>query len=209
MNAPPPTYVYRITHAANIPWILDHGLCAAGSGQVDAGFTVIGNEDLIGKRKTRTVPIAPHGVLDDYVPFYFCTHSVMLYNIHTGVGVPQKAQRDIVYLVSTVERVQGAGLAFVFTDRHAYVANAGYFSNLSDLTRLDWTLIRGRDFKRDTNRPDKMDLRAAEFLVHRQLPVGALAGIACFDDGRTDLVRAEVAQRNLSTPVKTVRSWYF
>jgi len=209
LNAPVSTYVYRITHAANIPWILDHGLRAAGSGQVDAHFTVIGNEDLIGKRKTRAVPIAPHGVLDDYVPFYFCTHSVMLYNIHTGVGVHQKPQRDIVYLVSTVERVHGAGLPFVFTDRHAYVANATYFSNPSDLTRLDWALIRGRDFRRDPNRPDKMDLRAAEFLVHQQFPVEALAGVACFDDAQTDSIRAEVATRSLTMSVKTVRGWYF
>lgn len=205
----PATYLYRITHAANVPWILDHGLCAAGSGQVDPNFAVIGNEDLIGKRKTRAVPIAPHGVLDDYVPFYFCTHSVMLYNIHTGFGVPQKSQRDIVYLVSTVEKIREGQLPFVFTDRHAYLANANYFSDPADLSRLDWPLIRGRDFRRDPNQPDKMVLRAAEFLVHQWLPVAALLGIACFDDAGTDAVRGEIEQRHLATPVKTVRNWFF
>lgn len=209
MNALPSTSVYRITHIANVPWILDHGLCAAGSGQSDPNFRVIGNEDLIGKRKTRPVPIAPHGVLDDYVPFYFCTHSVMLYNIHTGFGVPQQPQRDIVYLVSTVERVRQAQCGFVFTDRHAYVANASYFSDPADLTRLDWTLIRGRDFRRDPNRPDKMDLRAAEFLVRERLPVATLAGIGCFDEAAAATLRTQIAQRTLTTPVKTKREWYF
>lgn len=133
----------------------------------------------------------------------------MLYNIHTGVGVRQQSQRDIVYLVSTVERVRQAKCDFVFTDRHAYVANAAYFSDPADLARLDWSLIRGRDFRRDPNRPDKMDRRAAEFLVRHRLPVEGLVGIGSFDEPVADTLRSQVAERSMKIPVKAKREWYF
>ena len=90
-------------------------------------FVSIGNADLIQKRKTRLVPIPPHGVLDDYVPFYFCTHSLMLYNIHTGYSVARVEQREVVYLVSSVQKLEADRIPFLFTDRHAYPVTAKYF----------------------------------------------------------------------------------
>ena len=203
------TLIYR-THTANVPWILDNGLHALSTGGRDPNFVPIGNPDLIGKRQYRLVEAGPGGTLDDYVPFYFGTHSAMLYNIHTGrvVGV-DATQRDLVYLVSSVEHIQDAGVPFVFTDRHAYVANAEFFIDLEDLNELDWDLIRGRDFRRDPNRPDKLERRAAEFLVHRHLPATGLLGMACYDEANCARIGAEVVQRGLDLRVEVRRTWYF
>ncbi len=204
------TLVYRITHIANVPWILDNGLHALSTGVRDPNFVPIGNPDLIDKRQYRFVDAGPGGTLDDYVPFYFGTHSAMLYNIHTGrvVGV-DATQRDLVYLFSSVERIQDARVPFVFTDRHAYVANAAFLIHLEDLNQLDWELIRGRDFRRDPNRPDKLERRAAEFLVHRHLPVTGILGMACYDEAGCARIGAEIAQRNLDLHVEVRRNWYF
>lgn len=114
-----------------------------------------------------------------------------------------------VYLVSSVERVLDVGARFVFTDRHAYVATAKPYTDLAALTRLDWNLIRGRDFRRETNRPDKLERRAAEFLVHRHLPVTALLELGCYDDTTCARMRAEVARRVLDLHVAVRRAWYF
>ena len=136
MPVPIPTFVYRITHVANVPWLLANGLHCASAGVRDPGFVQIGLPDLIQRRAARPVPVPPRGTLGDYVPFYFGTHTVMLYNIYTGHGVRQVPQRDIVYVVSSVQRLAARNVTFLFTDRHAYVALAHYSSNLHNLGRL-------------------------------------------------------------------------
>ena len=112
--------VYRITHIDNVPWILEHGLHSDSSDVRDPNFVSIGNPDLISKRAVHGVPVGPGGTLGDYVPFYFCTRSVMLYKLHTGQveGVDVR-QEDIVYLVSSVGLLLDTGVRFVFTDRNA------------------------------------------------------------------------------------------
>lgn len=202
--------IYRLTHIANVPWILNNGLHALSTGVRDPDFVPIGNPDLIVKRQYRPVGTGPGGTLDDYVPFYFGTHSAMLYNIQTGrVAGVDATQRDLVHLVSSIEQVQNAGVPFVFTDRHAYVANAEFFISVEDLNLLDWDLIRSRDFRRDPNRPDKLERRAAEFLVHQHLPVTGLLGMACYDEATCARIRAEVVQRGLDLHVEVRRTWYF
>ena len=89
MPVPEPTLIYRITHCANLPWILEHGLCCRAEKDQDPNFVNIGNLDLIERRKTRAIEIQPGGYLSGYVPFYFNPHSVMLNQIHTG-QVPGK-----------------------------------------------------------------------------------------------------------------------
>lgn len=209
MPIPNPTLIFRITHVENVRWLLANGLHCANSGLKDPNFVQIGLPGLIQKRGTRPVPIPPGGTLDDYIPFYFGTHSAMLYNIHTGSGVKQVHQRDVVYVVSSTQRLAANNIPFVFTNRHAYVANAHYSSNVADLTMLDWDLINGRDFKRDPNRPDKLDRRAAELLVHQRLPVAALGGIGCYSNAVEHTIKSAAAAIGVNIAVRVRQDWYF
>lgn len=206
-----PTLIYRITHVRNVPWILTHGLHASTSDQQDPDFVAIGLRDLIERRAACPVRAAPGGTLADYVPFYFGTHSLMLYNIHTGYNVPKVVPADIVYLVSSVERATGLGLDLVLTDRHAKVANANHFKleNGESLSRLDWPLIRGRDFSRDTRDPSKVERRAAECLIHRAVPLAALYGLACHTEARRQELLTMVEERDLTLTVVARPDWYF
>src|ERR1019366_3671540 len=88
--------IFRITHIANVPWILGHGLHCASSGVLDPSFRPIGDQELIRKRAGRTIPAAPFGTISDYVSFYFTPSSVMLHNIKTGFrGIERIPMRDI------------------------------------------------------------------------------------------------------------------
>ncbi len=209
MPVPNPTLIYRIAHVDNVRWLLANGLHCASSGISDPNFVQIGLPDLIQKRSTRPVPIPPGGMLDDYIPFYFGTHSAMLYNIHTGYGVKQVHQKDMVYLVSSVQRLSANNVAFLFTDRHAYVANARYSGNVADLSGLDWDLINGRDFKRDPNRPDKLDRRAAELLVHRHMPVAAVGTVACYNSAVRQTIEDAAIAVGVNMTVRVRQDWYF
>ncbi len=102
--------IFRITHIANLPWLLDHGLHCRNSAEFDPNFINIGNPDLIARRQLRHVPVPPGGTLSDYVPFYFTPYSLMLFNIKTGYGgVPRQPNDHIVILVSSLRKAAELG----------------------------------------------------------------------------------------------------
>ena len=202
--------IFRITHMANVPWILEHGLHCRNAPEFDPNFRNIGNADLIGRRHHRVVPIPPGGTLSDYVPFYFTPYSIMLYNIKTGYGgVTQVPNGEIVILVSSLRKVAELGLPLVFTNQHAYPQAAEYFSSLDDLGRVDWPLLQSRDFRHDPEDPGKKERYQAEALIHRHLPLTALLGIACHDATAQAQLQAKLGRRNLSLEIVVRATWYF
>jgi hypothetical protein len=181
---PERAYIFRITHIDNVPWLLQHGVHCRSSPVVDPNYRNIGNLDLIDRRRQRVVTVPPGGTLSDYVPFYFTPWSPMLYNIRTGRGVPQVPMRDIVILISSLHKLAKLGQPFLFTDRHAYLEAADFWSDLKALSRLDWRRWQARDFRRDPDDPGKMERYQAEALVHRHLAVEAIGAIVCYDAAR-------------------------
>lgn len=174
--------IFRITHVSNLPWLLANGLHARASDAFDPNHRNIGSTELIAKRATRRVPCDPGGTLSDYVPFYFTSRSPMLLNIKTGRGVPALPMSQIVLLASSIHKLMEREIPFVFTDRHAYLANASFFSDPGALDQIDWDILARSDFKRSEEDIDKKARYEAETLVHRHLPVSALTGLVCFDD---------------------------
>ena len=92
---PEKALIWRIIHRDNLPWILDNGLACANAEMLAPNYVNIGNVDLIDKRRHRMVPIAPGGTLADYVPFYFTPFSVMMKNIHSGMGVQHVSMKRL------------------------------------------------------------------------------------------------------------------
>lgn len=202
--------IFRITHRDNIAWILEHGLHCRSSPEFDPNFITIGNAELIEMRQSRQVPIAPHGTLNDYVPFYFTPFSPMMYNIHTGYGgIHKRGNDEIVMLVSSLHAIAGANVRFVFTDRHAYLRPANYYGGLERLDRIDWSLLQRRDFQRDPDDPEKVERYQAEALVYRFLPVGGLIGMVCNSAEVESRLRNLVNQRGLTLQTVVRPNWYF
>jgi len=203
-------YIFRITHVDNVPWILDHGLHCRNAGTTDPNFVPIGMKELIDKRSMHPVPIAPHGTLADYIPFYFTPHSPMFYYINTGYnGVFKRHNTEITILVTTLPDVEASGAKFVFTDGHAYTTQTEYYNDLGKLDKLDWPLLRSRDFTRDPEYPDKSRRYQAEALIHRHLPTSALKGVACYTQEAADRITVEITKRNLALQAKAIPDWYF
>ncbi|WP_447801475.1 type II toxin-antitoxin system toxin DNA ADP-ribosyl transferase DarT [Pseudomonas kilonensis] len=206
---PEKALIWRIVHRDNLPWILDNGLHCANSNVQSPQYVNIGNPDLIDKRRTRHVPIAPGGVLADYVPFYFTPFSVMMKNIHSGRSVQQRSNDEIVILVSSLYRIEQMGLPFVYTTAHAYPDWTDYYSDLANLGQIDWSIIQRRDFKRDPDDPQKMERYQAEALIHSHLPITGLLGIMCYTDAMKERIEQDVAARGLALPVHARPGWYF
>ncbi|MCK7545182.1 DUF4433 domain-containing protein [Marinobacter bryozoorum] len=207
---PEKALIFRITHRRNLPWVFDNGIHCRSSVQQDQGFVSIGNQELIEGRKERTVPMEPSGVLSDYIPFYFTPYSPMLLNIVTGRNVPQRLKADIVILVSSLHKVNEAGIRFLFTDRHAYLFNASFSNDLNQLANMvPWELLQARDFRKDPEDPAKSERYQAEALIHRHLPVDALLGVVTYNDRIKAEVQALAAERQLNLGIHSKPSWFF
>lgn len=201
--------IFRIIHRANLAWVLQHGLHCGNSQTRSPHWVSIGNQELIGKRASCPVAVPPHGVLNDFVPFYFTPFSPMMLNIKTGWnGVQRHPPQDILILVSNLPRVAALGLTWLFTDTHANNSVARCFSRLEDLHRLDWRILQARDFKRDPDDPGKVSRYQAEALVHRHCPLQGLSGIACFDEDGKIAVQQAVAAAGAPLQVVKQPSWY-
>ena len=208
---PEKALIFRLTHRDNVSWILENGLHCQNSGLCDPDFVAIGNPELISLRPNREVDIAPGGTLADYVPFYFTPYSPMLLNIKTGYGgIRQRDNAELVVLISSLSALHSAGVRYVYTDRHAFLQTARFFDDPSELgTVVDFGPLQQRDFRRDPERPDKVERYQAEALAYRHVPVGALLGIGCY----TAPIKTELEGicSRLGTTVKIVHrsEWYF
>lgn len=203
--------LFRITHVANLQWLLRHGLHAAHGHLPDPHFVAIGNPDLIDKRTRRAVKLPPGGMLSDYVPFYFTPKSPMLYNIKTGYnGITRRSNDDIAILVSSCQHMAARGVTMLYTDRHAYTMTAAWTADADDVaTLIDWDILRRHDFARSDAYPDKMERYQAEALAHRHVPPAALLGIGCASDRVRSAIEQAVQTSGVAVQVFSRPGWYF
>lgn len=207
---PEKALIWRIVHRDNLPWILSNGVHCKSSAVQDPNFVPLGNADLIDRRTHRAVPVAPGGVLSNYVPFYFTPFSPMMFNIYTGRGaVAKRRNEEICILVSSLHKVHQMGLSFVFTDRHAYPPLARYFNSIDSLNEIDWPLLQARNFKRNPDDPEQIERYQAEALVHNHLPVTGLVGIICYTDAVKNSLDQHIQAKGLEMDVRVMPQWYF
>jgi hypothetical protein len=206
---PEKALIWRIVHRDNLPLILDNGLHCANSDMLSPGYVSIGSPELIDKRRHRIVPISPGGTLTDYVPFYFTPFSVMMKNIHSGRGVAQRSNEEILILVSSLPHVKSIGLQFLFTNAHAYPDWTDYYTDLAQLSEIDWEILQHRDFKRDPDDPKKMERYQAEALIFHHLPIQGILGIVCYTETLRREIEQQIQSRGLKLSVYARRGWYF
>ena len=153
--------------------------------------------------------MTPGGTLGDYVAFYFTPRSPMLLNIKTGVNVSRVPMSEIVIFVSSLHTLREQDVPFLFTDSHAYLGTAQFFTDLADLQRLDWAILRASDFAYSVDDPGKKQRYEAEALVHRHMPLSAMNGIVCHGEAECGRIGREVTQRGLDVKVVAKPGWYF
>src|SRR5436853_5492206 len=96
--------LYHITDIANLPAILAEGGLLSDAAMSERDPTVIGHNHIKERRLTKIrVPSAENRFVGEFVPFYFCPRSPMLYTINLGnTGREPGCQKTIVHLVSRV-----------------------------------------------------------------------------------------------------------
>ena len=206
------TAIYHITHVDNLPAIL-----AAGALWSDARLKAASASpkniahDHIKQRRERTpVTVPPHGVLADYVPFYFCPRSPMLYAFKRGmVSSASGEQHDILHLVFDAESLIGAGLTCVHTDGNAASQPLRFFPGVAGFGDLRWEVIQSGSWRDTPDDNDRKRSKQAEFLVHDAVPWEHVQSIGAMTEATRDRAVAAMASAAHRPPVTLQPDWYY
>lgn len=205
-------YLLHLTNIDNLPAIFEASCLYAPSRLPDNVIVQeLGSPTIKAQRSERSVPCGAGGMVSDYVPFYFSAQSPMLYFAYTGNPLSpfSKGQRDLVHVMTHIEKISELGRQYAFSDRNAAIGYAEFSSDLTQLDDyLDWTLQDQQYWNNTPEYPDRMERRMAEFLVYDNLPVQAILAIGVIDDALKARVESLLAEYDCPNVVVT-SSWYY
>ncbi|MHA4893313.1 type II toxin-antitoxin system toxin DNA ADP-ribosyl transferase DarT [Pedobacter sp. PWIIR3] len=204
-------FCYRIIHRDNLIHLLKHGLVSKHHKNADPDFTAIGNLEIIDVRSATPVRIAGYGNIGDYVPFYYTTRSMMLYNIVTGYyapKVPKRAKSEIIAVRCLIKNLAELPKWF-FTDGQANDDNSEHYRDLNLMKQIDWACIHGEDFTKSAADYDKQRRYQAEFLVHHEVPLDHIEAICVYDQTTDKWVKEEINKAGLKIPVYIHKHYFF
>ncbi|NQT53884.1 DUF4433 domain-containing protein [bacterium] len=168
--------VYHITHVRNLAGIVREGVLWSDAKRIELGLDshLVGMSSIKERRLEHLTVTCHRGTkVGEYVPFYFCPRSIMLYILRMrnhpelsyrgGQGPIVHLQAD---LRATVAWAEANGRRWVFSDRNAGAGYALFFSDLDDLDKVNWQAIEAGDFRDASVKEGKQ----AEFLLHECFP---------------------------------------
>ncbi len=204
---PAATRLYHITDVSNLPGILAAGGLRSDVGMAAAAHKAIGYSHIKQRRMTELmVPCCAGRFVGEFVPFYFCPRSPMLYTINLGnTGRPAGCQSSIVHLVSTVAAAIAVGSGWAFCNGNAGARYSDFFADLDSLDTLDWEIIGSNDWGGDNRRNKK----ASEFLVADFFPWKAINTIGCHNNQTAGHVSELLEGLPDSPNVAVKNDWYY
>ncbi len=174
--------------------------------------TVIGMSTIKQRRLCLPVHCHPGDYVGDYVPFYFCPRSIMLFVIHRA-NHPELAYRGgqdpIIHLETDLASVAAWADAddrrWAFSLSNAGAAYAQFRSALVDLAEIDWNAVTATDFRPANVKEGKQ----AEFLVYGHFPWNLVSRVGV----RSIVVKGQVDRALRGSahrpPVEVMPAWYY
>ena len=212
---PPSPKLYHITHVDNLASVLADGglwcdatLLARNGGPV----TSIGMGGIKARRLTLPVKCHPGDTVGEYVPFYFCPRSIMLYLIymanHRNLAY-RGGQVPILHLEFDLDAVLAWADAqpkrWAFTLSNADAPYAEFRATWGQLVEVDWPAVQATDFRSAEIKEGKQ----AEFLVQEFVPWHLVRRVGTINDTvQRQAVRA-IGGAAHRPPVKVCRGWYY
>jgi hypothetical protein len=205
---PAKVYIYHITDITNLQGIIDEGGLHSDAAMRAAGNepTEIGYANIKWRRLHEyQVDCCEGRFVGEFVPFYFCPRSPMLYTINKGsTGRPPGCQTSIVHLVSKVSIAWRTGAQWAISDGNAGAAYTRFTNQEVGLNQVAWDVVRSDDWS-----GVRMNKKMTEFLVADFYPLDAFIGIGTHNE-RVAAEAANILARNeVELPVKVKRDWYF
>ena len=205
---PSKTAAFHITDVSNLPAILDQGGLLADDRMAKLAHTNIGYDHIKQRRLTEIHVDCCHKdpFVGEFVPFYYCPRSVMLFVINGGnTGRPVGCQTTIIHLVCSVGELASLGSDWAISDGNAGAYHALFSNDMAKLDALNWAAIRTSSWKGLTHQ------KQAEFLVKGFVPWSAVKLIGCYDEAAVSTVRSMlISAKNQHMPkIEVKREWYY
>ena len=206
--------IYHITHVDNLPSIIAAGGISSDAQRIRQGLvnTNIGMTEIKRRRLVLAVGCCPGTTVGEYVPFYFCPRSIMLFLIHRG-NHPELSYRDgqrpIVHLEADLNKVvqwaEANNRQWAFSKSNAGAYYTQFFNRLAQLNEIDWAAVTALDFRDSMIKEGKQ----AEFLVFDEFPWRFIEQIGVIDQQIAEQVAPLVSQAVYQPTVNIQRGWYY
>lgn len=202
---PDVVWIYHITDIENLPRILAAGGLLSDKAMAGSDHTVIGHDHIKLRRLTELrIPSCGGAFVGEFVPFYFCPRSPMLFTINRGnTGRPAGCQKTIVHLYSRFEVGTSLGRPWAIGDGNAGARHTQFMSDPRALDSLDWEAINAIDWK------GKQHQKQSEFLVKEFFPWQSFVGIGCFDTHAEQLLKRTLDGAEHVPKIAIKRNWYY
>ena len=214
---PPPASpkIYHIVHVDRLPAIVEAGELRSDLRIVQQGGpgTTIGMAT-IKKRRLEELVVSCHPPtkVGEYVPFYFCPRSIMLYVIYKA-NHPELAytggQEPIVHLeadlLEAIRWAEEQNRRWALSLSNAGARYAQFRSQPDQLDQLNWEAIAAADFRASEVKEGKQ----AEFLMHEGFPLDLVRRVGVHSDMVATTALRAFAAGARKPVVEVRREWYF
>lgn len=207
-------YIYHITHVENFSSILADGGLWSDAAMISRGGPVAGIGMGTIKQRRLGLPLRcyPGDRVGDYVPFYFCPRSVMLYILHCA-NLPELTyrggQEPIIHLEAdlreTVAWANGEGHRWAFSLSNAGAYYAEFRNRLDQLEEVNWVAVAATDFRTEPVKEGKQ----AEFLVREFFPWQLVRRIGVHNQSIQMHVLRALSGGGGRPVVEVRRDWYY
>ena len=197
--------IYHITDVENLPGILASGGLRSDVAMALHNPAVIGYGHIKQRRMTEIrVDCCGGRFVGEFVPFYFCPRSPMLFTVNRGnTGRAPGCQRTIIHLVSTVATGISQNRPWAISDGNAGAFHATFSSSLAALAGLDWAAIRATQWQGRTHE------KSAEFLLADLFDWAGFHAIGCHNDETAQQVQNMLTGHAHRPVVSVEPNWYY
>lgn len=214
MSLPPsPLKIYHITHCNNLSGIVSEGCLWSDAKRLErcVSTELVGMSMIKQRRLTELIVTCYKGTfVVQYVPFYFCPRSIMLYILYKG-NHPEIAytggQEPILHLQADVARVvrwaKEQRVRWAFSTRSAGTRYCHFHKSLDKLGEIDWDAVAAQDFRDQAIKDGKQ----AEFLVYECLPWDLVEVIGVYDPKVAEKVKAIIGDSGHQPTINVQPEW--
>lgn len=214
MTQPPVSpKIYHIVNVDRLPSIVAEGHLY-GDTQIakrQLPGTTIGMSTIKERRLKLPVSCYLNATVGDFVPFYFCPRSVMLYVIHRANN-PELAykggQGPIVHLEADLNAViawAGTAVSWAFSDGNASAAYTKFWRDQQQMDQLNWDHIANNNWAAS----DVKEAKQAEFLMYHSFPWHLVDRIGVRSLDILNAVSAALIQSGHKPAIEITPQWYY
>jgi len=209
--------IYHITHLRNLAEIIGSGVLWSDAKRLELCLEceIVGMSAIKQRRlEELDVDCHPGTKVGQYVPFYFCPRSIMLYILHMGNHLDlsyHEGQRPIIHLeadlMATIKWASKKGIRWAFSDRNAGTRYANFYRSVEDLGKVNWDAVQSTDFRDMVVKDGKQ----AEFLIWESFPWSLVERIGVIDGQMSEQVKTILSKAKAvhGPAVAVERSWYY